>query len=169
MSMCVKLTLCLQKQQKSTPPPSALNSVLNCFSRSLTVTRDSGSLLLAFLAAGTVNSAIVQSTCYKMFFNLNIVYAYASYMRTHKPYNHVGHTFFTARDTTNSISKYQFHEFRLLSAIAETQWLYAKVFSIQIFQYFIQIPPRESRECNEVAHAKYNLNDQSEQCCVALT
>ena len=41
--------------------------------------RDSGALLLAFLAAGMVDSAIVQSMCYKMYFNLNTVYAYAPY------------------------------------------------------------------------------------------
>ena len=36
---------------------------------------DSGALLLAFLAAGMVDSAIVQNTRYKVRFNLNTVYA----------------------------------------------------------------------------------------------
>ena len=81
---------------------------------------DSGALLLDFLAAGMVDSAIIQNMCHKMHFNLNTVYAYMPYTCTCKLYNRVGHTLSTqARETTNCVSEYQFHEFRPLSTIAE--------------------------------------------------
>ena len=87
MSPCVKSTLCSQKCQKSTPP-LALNPVLNCFSCALAVTRDSEAHFSGFLSCWHGRfSPIVQSTCYKMCFNLNTVYAYAPYTHTRKQYN----------------------------------------------------------------------------------